>query len=176
MDLGSYILLNLQLWHLLISLGVILIIINLILLGIILIIIIRICLMTGAVFLDFKKAFDSVDHTLLLDKLYNLGILDREHEWSVNYLNGRKQIVDYHGMLSATKSIDVGVPQGSILGPFLFVLHVNDLPNATRHCSVLMYADDTVLFCSGRDASAIENKLNNEMSLLEHGFEITDCF
>ena len=123
-------------------------------------------LMTGAVFLDFKKAFDSVDHSLLLDKLYNLGILDREHEWFANYLNGRKQIVDYHGMLSATKSVDVGVPQGSILGPFLFVLHVNDLPNATCHCSILMYADDTVLFCSERDASAIENKLNNEMSLL----------
>ena len=123
-------------------------------------------LMTGAVFLDFKKAFDSVDHSLLLDKLYNLGILDREHEWFANYLNGRKQIVDYHGMLSATMSVDVGVPQGSILGPFLFVLHVNDLPNATCHCSVLMYADDTVLFCSGRDAYAIENKLNNEMSLL----------
>ncbi len=123
-------------------------------------------LMTGAVFLDFKKAFDSVDHSLLLDKLYNLGILDREHEWFANYLNGRKQIVDYHGMLSATKSVNVGVPQGSILGPFLFVLHVNDLPNATCHCSVLMYADDTVLFCSGRDASAIENKLNNEVSLL----------
>ena len=99
-------------------------------------------LMTGAVFLDFKKAFDSVDHSLLLDKLYNLGILDREHEWFANYLDGRKQIVDYQGILSAANSVEVGVPQGSILGPLLFVLHVNDLPNAICHCSVLMYADD----------------------------------
>ena len=71
---------------------------------------------------------DSVDHSLLLDKLCNLGIQDREHEWFVNYLNDRKQIVGYQGMLSAEKSIDVGVPQGLILGPLLFVLHVNDLP------------------------------------------------
>ena len=114
-------------------------------------------------FLDFNKAFDSVDHSLLLEKLCNLRILDREYEWFVNYLNGRKQIVDYQGMLSAAKSVDVGVPQGSILGPFLFVLYVNDLPSATRLCSVLMYADDTVLCCSGRDAFTIENELSNKI-------------
>ena len=103
---------------------------------------------------------------MLLDKLYNLGILDREHEWFANYLDGRKQIVDYQGILSAANPVEVGVPQGSILDPLLFVLHVNDLPNAICHCSVLMYADDTVLFCSGRDASTIVKELNNEIIVL----------
>ena len=141
--------------------------------------------MTGPVFLDFKKAFDSVDHSLFSDKLCNLGIQDRGHEWFVNYLNGRKQIVDYQGMLSAEKSVVwvfLGrVPQGSILGP-LFPLSNNplfplsDLSNTTRQCSVLMYADDTVLFCSGRDESTNNDNLITTLFHLDHGFEITDCF
>ena len=81
-------------------------------------------------------------------------------------------------MKSAAKSVDAGVLQGLILGPFLFVLHVNDLPNAMRHCRVLMYADDTVLHCSWRDASTIlrMNLINNEIISLKTGLRDNRLF
>ena len=116
--------------------------------------------LTGAVFIDLRKAFDTVDHTLLLNKLSSVGILDGELDWFKNYLCNRKQIVEYQGVSSDTEFVSVGVPQGSILGPLLFILHINDLPGALSNCSVLMYADDTVLYCSDSHASSIEYKLN----------------
>ena len=122
--------------------------------------------MTGAVFIDFRKAFDSIDHSVLLHKLSVLGILDREHKWFENYLSARTQVVRFQGVLSESEPIVTGVPQGSILGPLLFVIHVNDLPDIVRHCSILMYADDTVLFFSGVSASIIEDKLNAELELV----------
>ena len=83
--------------------------------------------MTGAVFIDFRKAFDSMNHSLLLKKLYALGIVDQEHEWFTDYLKGRTQVVGLQGAFSDAESVCVGVPQGSILRSLLFELHVNDL-------------------------------------------------
>lgn len=125
-------------------------------------------LMTGAVFIDFQKAFDSIDHSVLLHKLSVLGVLDREHEWFVNYLSARTrdQVVRFQGLLSESEPIVTGVPQGSIIGPLLFVIHVNDLPDIVRHCSILMYAYYTVLFFSGVTASIIENNFNAELELV----------
>ena len=119
--------------------------------------------MTGAVFIDFRKAFDSVNHSLLLKTLYALGIVDQEYEWFTDYLKGRTQVVGFQGAFSDAESICVGVPQGSILGALLFLLHVNNLPTVARKCSMLMYADDTVLFYFGKVAATIEKSLNEDL-------------
>ena len=109
--------------------------------------------MTGAVFIDFRKAFDNMNCSLLLKELYALGVVDQEHEWFTDYLKGRTQVVGLQGAFSDAESVCVGVPQGSILG----------LPTVARKCSTLMYADDAVLFFSGKVAATIEKSLNEDL-------------
>lgn len=123
-------------------------------------------LLTGAVFIDLSKAFDTVDHTLLLQKLRYYGIENLELEWFKDYLTNRKQVVGYQNVMSDFQSITSGVPQGSILGPLLFILLVNDLPSTVARCTLLMYADDTVLFYSAKDVNVIEEKLNEDLGLI----------
>ena len=96
--------------------------------------------MTGAVLIDFRKAFDSVHHSLLLKRLYALGIVDQEFDWFTDYLKGRTQVFGFQlqGAFSDAESICVGMLQGSILRPLLFVIHVNDLSVVARRCSMLM--------------------------------------
>ena len=94
--------------------------------------------LTGAVFIDLRRAFDTVDHALLLDKLRRYGIMESELAWFRDYLSNRTQIVSYQNKLSSPRTISTGVPQGSILGPILFVLFINNLPEATAKCSVLL--------------------------------------
>ncbi|CAB4033446.1 Hypothetical predicted protein [Paramuricea clavata] len=81
----------------------------------------------GAVFIDLKKAFDTVDHGRLLSKLSHYGIKDKELTWFENYLFGRRQRVIYDGTQSDSQPIVCGVPQGCILGPMLFILLINDI-------------------------------------------------
>ena len=100
----------------------------------------------GAVSIDLRKAFDSVDHEILISKLESYGLKDIELDWFRNYLTDRKQLVSFRKEISDARLITLGVPQGSILGPFLFVLFVNDLPIDLERCQILMYADDTVMY------------------------------
>ena len=79
---------------------------------------------------------NTVDHAVLLDKLSNLGIVDKEHGWFTDYLSNRTQVVEFQGVTSTPEAISVGVPQGSILGLLLFILHINDLPEVV--CGVRM--------------------------------------
>ena len=106
--------------------------------------------LTGAVFIDLRKAFDTVDHAVLLDKLSNLGIVDKEHGRFTDYLSNRSQVVKLQGVTSTPVAISVRVPQGSILGPLLFIPYINDLPKVVSECSILMYANDTVRFYTAR--------------------------
>ena len=100
----------------------------------------------GVVLVDFKKAFDLVDHRILLNKLDIYGIKDETLMWFSTYLSNRRQQVSVNNTMSDFKQISYGVPQGSILGPLLFLLFINDLPLYTDNVSTDLYADDTTLY------------------------------
>ena len=106
--------------------------------------------LTGAVFIDLTKAFDTVDHSILLSKLCSLGvpITSPAYNWFESYLSNRCQVTVCNGTKSSPETVQIGVPQGSILGPLLFTLYINDLPDYLEHCDVTLYTDDTVLFIS----------------------------
>ena len=101
---------------------------------------------TDAIYLDFTKAFDRVDHRLLVKKLHQYGICGNLLKWFESYLSDRYQKVTVLGATSQPIHVLSGVPQGSILGPLLFLIYVNDLPKATTSSSVALYADDTKCF------------------------------
>ena len=113
-------------------------------------------LVTCSVFIELAKAFDTVDHDILLNKLEYYGVCDESLSWFKNYFTGRKQFVHIDSQSSEELAITSGVPQGCILRPLLFIVYINDLPLCVKHCSVNMYADDTVLYLAG----SIVNNLN----------------
>ena len=98
-----------------------------------------------AVFLDLSKAFDSVDRNILLRKLESYGVRGNMYLLISSYLDGRKQFVSFGGYESTCKECEIGVPQGSVLGPLLFLIHINDLQNNTG-LNILNFADDTMLY------------------------------
>ena len=115
-------------------------------------------------FLDFSKAFDTVDHAILLKKMYHYGIRGNALKWFESYLSNRKQYVTYNGISSVTKTVMCGVPQGSILGPLLFLIYINDLCSVCKHTFPILFADDTNLFSSGTEIKTLETNINNELS------------
>ena len=115
------------------------------------------------IFLDFSKAFDTVDHDILLSKLAHYGIRGCALEWFKSYLSNRTQFVTYNGISSASKTVKCGVPQGSILGPLLFLIYINDLANICHHTLPYLFADDTNLFKSGTDLSSMQKDINVEL-------------
>ena len=126
---------------------------------------------TGVLYMDFMKAFDTVNHAGLLHKLRFYGIVGKELDWFTDYLFGRRQYVDYDGCKSDLKYVVNGVPQGSIIGPLLFLVLVNDMPTVTRSCKILMYADDTVLFYADKNGAVIQDVLNNDAALVASWIE-----
>ena len=119
---------------------------------------------TGIILIDLSKAFDTVNHDILRNKLKVYGCSDHALTWFTSYLSDRKQSVQIKTVMSKCSDIKIGVPQGSILGPLLFTLYTNDLPNVLRYGRVDMYADDTTLSVSGCDIKDIERKLTADMA------------
>lgn len=124
------------------------------------------------ILIDLTKAFDSIDHTLLLRKLSSLGIQRKELNWFSEYLSGRSQRVCIESTYSEWANITKGVPQGSILGPLLFLIFVNDLPDVVTKCSINLYADDTTIYYSDRDPVKVQSVLNTDLDLIANWIKI----
>ena len=117
---------------------------------------------TIGIFLDLSKAFDTIDHNILLYKLEYYGFRGVVLEWFKNYLNNRKQYVFHNNCKSDLKDIVCGVPQGSILGPLLFILYVNDIIHTSNVLDFILFADDTTILYSHKDISSKTNTINEE--------------
>ena len=115
--------------------------------------------LTGAILIDLRKAFDTLSHSLIMSRLPEYGIIGVEREWFTNYLFGRQQCVSLNGERSSFNPVNCGVPQGSILGPQLFIMHFNGIKTSLKHCNFLMYADDTVIYYTHKIMEQIEEKL-----------------
>ena len=115
------------------------------------------------VFLDFAKAFDTVNHDILLAKLHHYGIRGSAHNLIKSYLTDREQCVQLNDALSDMDTISHGVPQGSILGPLFFLLYINDIAQSSDILTFYLFADDTAIFYSHKNISTLEEVLNREL-------------
>ena len=118
---------------------------------------------TIGIFLDFSKAFDTINHKILLAKLSHYGIRGKALEWFTSYLSNRSQYVHVNGVDSQIKSIDCGVPQGSLLGPLLFIIYINDFHRSSDNLSFILFADDSNLFYSHPDPNVLLRTVNCEL-------------
>ena len=127
---------------------------------------------TIGVFIDLKKAFDTIYHKLLLTKLEHYGIRGVAYDWIKSYLCERKQYVSVNSCNSEAMNVVCGVPQGSILGPKLFILYVNDIANVSSLLRFVLFAHDANIFLSGDDAKEISNTLSTELDKLNSWFAV----
>ena len=121
---------------------------------------------TVAVFIDFKKAFDTIDHTILLNKLDISGIRNTNLKLITSYLSKRKQQTFTNNVMSDTADITFGVPQGSVLGPLLFLIYVNDLPGCIHNSRPQLYADDTVIYQKHQSVCCAVQSLQDDLDRL----------
>ena len=123
-----------------------------------------------SVYLDLSKAVDTIDHSILLRKLNHYGIRGRALEWFASYLCQRKQYISYQGIKSNDFDVHYGVTQGSVLGPLLFILYSNDVPNSIKHSTSVLFADDTTIYCGGNDICCLFEQVNNDLCQLSDWF------
>ena len=126
--------------------------------------------LTLGIFIDLSKAFDTVNHKILLEKLKLYGINGTHHDWLSSYLNHRKQFISFNNKSTLQANITCGVPQGSILGPLLFLIYVNDLPNSSKILNFTMFADDTNLYFSHKNIKTLFTSVNRELTNIQEWF------
>ena len=115
------------------------------------------------IFVDLQKAFDTVNHEILFKKLEHYGIRGLSNSWFKSYLSNRKQYVTINGFKSDSTSINIGVPQGSVLGPLLFLIYINDLHKSIKHSLVHHFADDTNLLYINNSPKAVKKYVNLDL-------------
>ena len=115
------------------------------------------------IFIDLQKAFDTVDHKILLHKLDYYGIRGIANDWIKSYLTNRKQFVSINGFDSSINIMKFGVPQGSVLGPLLFLIYINDLHTAIKYCTTRHFADDTSLLIKNKSLKQIKKYVNLDL-------------
>ena len=116
--------------------------------------------------MDLQKAFDTLDHQILLAKLNHYGICGVLNDWFKSYLSNRSQYVSINGNDSGLAAINCGVPQGLVLGPLLFLLYIKDLNQAIQLCKVHHFADDTNLLCLGNSIKKMNKLVNADLKRL----------
>ena len=126
---------------------------------------------TLALFLDLSKAFDTINHTTLLAKLSHYGIRGTSNNWFRSYLTGRKQYTEVNNMQSRTMNINCGVPQGSVLGPLLFIIYTNDLPNSLNYTHAILFADDTTIYTKSDNIKTLYQNVNSDLNGLNEWFK-----
>ena len=120
------------------------------------------------IYLDLQKAFDTVNHEILLDKLRYYGIRGNPLKWFESYLSNRKQYTKVNGVTSSSKIVECGVPQGSVLGPLLFLIYINDIPKAFKTAVPKLFADDTNIFIFHKTKESLFQIANTELESLEN--------
>ena len=123
------------------------------------------------IFIDLKKAFDTINHNILINKLERYGIRGLVLHWVRSYLSNRKQFVKLGDYCSSCLDIVCGVPQGSVLGPKLFILYINDICKVSKLLKLVLFADDTNIFCSGDDLAELLKDLTEEIIKLKNWFD-----
>ena len=116
-----------------------------------------------AVFLDLKRAFETIDRKILLDKLRGYGVREEEQKWFNSYLSNRTQKTSVNGVLSNSVETVYGVPQGSILGALLFIIYINDIKEVIIHSQIVLFADDALIFISGKNAEDCTKHLQEDL-------------
>ena len=127
---------------------------------------------TIGIFLDLSKAFDTINHQILINKLEHYGIRGTCQKWFKNYLSNRKQIVKYNQTKSEEMTIKSGVPQGSILGPLLFLLYINDIQNCSKLISIILFADDTTISYSHKCLKTLNKTIQLELDKISNWLNV----
>ena len=126
---------------------------------------------TGVVFLDLKKAFDTVNHRVLILKLRALGVDDFSFTWFKSYLSNRTQRTVMGNAISSPRSVNKGIPQGSVLGPLFFLVYINDLAEGLKSSKAALFADNTAIYCSASSAADLQLYLDEDLKIVKNWME-----
>ena len=127
--------------------------------------------LTGVCSFDIIKCFDTINHAILLKKMYFYGFNDHTSKWFQSYLNKREQIASCRNQLSGKCQLQIGVPQGSVLGPLLFLIYVNDINRHVHLGSCNIYADDTLKYCTGSNITELKYNIQKCVTDVHEWYE-----